>query len=91
MRSLARYTTTLPHYRSVAVTTSHSPRLRTLQGSFVHPGYVGRRTIFRTGTASPAGLNPRVGAVFLGLIGLGFVSTMIGVSVCYLHSSSMIF
>ncbi len=85
MRSSVRYTIPLPHYRSV--TASLPPRLRTSQGPFVQPEYVCRRTIFRTGAALPAGLNPRVGTIFLGLIGLGFISTMIGVFVCHLFSS----
>ncbi|KAI0000213.1 hypothetical protein BJV74DRAFT_876989 [Russula compacta] len=36
-------------------------------------------TIFRSGATLPPELNPRVGTIFLGLIGLGFISTMIGV------------
>jgi len=89
MRSLVRHTIPLPHYR--AVSTTLLPRLRTPKGQFAYPSYVSRRTIFRTGTALPAGLNPRVGAIFLGLIGLGFVSTMIGVSVCHRLGPSMTF
>ncbi|KAI0298704.1 hypothetical protein B0F90DRAFT_1818571 [Multifurca ochricompacta] len=38
-----------------------------------------RRTFFRSGFALPTSLNPRVGTIFLGLVGLGFISTMIGV------------
>jgi hypothetical protein len=69
----------LPRYRSL--TTSLPRRLRTHQGQLVTLRYVGRRTIFRSGATLPS---PRVGAIFLGLIGLGFISTMIGVSVCLL-------
>jgi len=54
-------------------------------------GYVGRRTLFRSRAALPAGLNPRVGTIFLGLIGLGFISTMIGVSVCLFIASVVTF
>ena len=84
MRPLVRHTIPPPHHR--VVTTNLSARLRTPKVP-----HVSRRTIFRTGTALPAGLNPRVGTIFLGLIGLGFVSTMIGVSVCHLLSPSMTF
>jgi len=77
----------LPRYRSL--TTSLPRRLRTPQGQLVISRYVGRRTIFRSGAALPAALSPRVGTIFLGLIGLGFISTMVGVSVCLLISSAI--
>jgi hypothetical protein len=79
----------LPRYRSLV--TSLPPRLRTPQGQLFTLRYVGRRTIFRSGAALPAELSPRVGTIFLGLIGLGFISTMIGVSVCPLISSAITF
>jgi hypothetical protein len=78
-----------PRYRPLA--TSLPRRLRTPQGQLVTLRYVGRRTIFRSGATLPAGLSPRVGTIFLGLIGLGFVSTMIGVSVCLLISPAVTF
>ncbi|KAH9998596.1 hypothetical protein BJV77DRAFT_940428 [Russula vinacea] len=67
----------LPRYR--ALTTSLPTRLRAIQGQSFALRYVGRRTISRSGAALPAGLSPQVGTIFLGLIGLGFISTMIGV------------
>jgi hypothetical protein len=87
MRPLVRHAIPLPQYR--VVSTTLLPLLRAPKGQFAYPSHVSRRTIFRTGTALPAGLNPRVGAIFLGLIGLGFVSTMFGVSVCRHLSPSM--
>lgn len=89
MTSLARYPIQLPRYRFI--TASLPPRLRTQKGQLVTPGYVCRRTIFRSGATLPPGLNARVGTVFLGLIGLGFISTMIGVSVCLLLISAIAF
>lgn len=67
------------------------PRLRVSQGQLVTLHYAGRRTIFRSaGRATlPAELNPRLGTIFLGLIGLGFISTMLGVSVCLLIGSTI--
>ena len=79
----------LPRYR--ALTTSLPTRLRAIQGQSFALRYVGRRTISRSGAALPAGLSPQVGTIFLGLIGLGFISTMIGVSVCPLISSAIAF
>jgi hypothetical protein len=78
-----------PSYR--ALTTSLSPRLRTPRGQLLTSRYVGCRTIFRSaiGAALPAELNPRLGTVFLGLVGLGFISTMLGVSVCLLIGSAI--
>ena len=77
----------LPRHRSL--TSSLSPRLRIPQGQLLAPRYVSRRTIFRSRAALPAEISPRVGTIFLGLIGLGFISTMIGVSVCPLVSSAI--
>ena len=79
----------MPLPRNRFLTSSLSPRLRVPQGQLVALRHVGRRTIFRSGAALPAELSPRVGTIFLGLIGLGFISTMIGVSVCLLFSSSI--
>jgi hypothetical protein len=76
-----------PSYRSL--TTSLHPRLRTPQGQLLTSRYVGRRTVFRTagGATLPVELSPRLGTIFLGLVGLGFISTMLGVSVCLLIGS----
>jgi hypothetical protein len=76
-----------PSYRSL--TTSLPPRLRTPQGQLLTSRYVGRRTVFRTagGATLPVELSPRLGTIFLGLVGLGFISTMLGVSVCLLIAS----
>lgn len=78
-----------PRYRSF--TTSLSPRLRIPQGQSLTSRYVGRGTIFRSAsrTTLPAELSPRLGTVFLGLIGIGFISTMLGVSVCLLIGSAI--
>jgi hypothetical protein len=78
-----------PRYRSL--TTSLSPRLRIPQGQLLTSQYVGRRNIFRStsGATLPAELSPRLGTIFLGLIGLGFISTMLGVSVCLLIGSAI--
>ena len=78
-----------PRYRSL--TTSLPPRLRIPQGQLLTSRYVGRRTIFRSasGATLPAALSPRLGTIFLGLIGLGFISTMLGVSVCLLIGSAI--
>jgi hypothetical protein len=78
----------MPFPRHRSLTSGLSPRLRTPQGQLVASRYVSRRTIFRSGAALPAEISPRVGTIFLGLIGLGFISTMIGVSVCLLVSSA---
>ena len=79
----------MPFPRHRSLTSGLSPRLRTPQGQLVTSRYVSRRTIFRSGAAAlPAEISPRVGTIFLGLIGLGFISTMIGVSVCLLVSST---
>ncbi|KAI9507588.1 hypothetical protein F5148DRAFT_1203714 [Russula earlei] len=75
MTSLVRYAIPLPRYR----TATASVPLRNLRGQPVVPGYVCHRTIFRSRAVLPAELNPRVGTIFLGLIGLGLISTMIGV------------
>ena len=77
----------MPFPRHRSLTSGLSPRLRTPQGQLFASRYVSRRTIFRSG-ALPAEISPRVGTIFLGLIGLGFISTMIGVSVCLLVSSA---
>jgi hypothetical protein len=71
-----------PRYPSL--TTSLPPHLRSPQGQLLTSRYVGRRTILRSasGATLPAELNPRLGTIFLGLVGLGFISTMLGVSVC---------
>ncbi|KAI0252470.1 hypothetical protein BJV78DRAFT_1281594 [Lactifluus subvellereus] len=82
MASLSvRYTTQFPRYRFATTFLLHPG---TPHGQLVIPGCLrrpadGRRTIFRSRAALPTGLNPRVGTIFLGLIGLGFISTMIGV------------
>jgi len=78
-----------PRYRPF--TTSLSPRLRIPQGQLLTSRYVGHGTIFRSasGTTLPAELSPRLGTIFLGLIGIGFISTMLGVSVCLLISSAI--
>ena len=79
-----------PGYRSL--TTNLPPRLRIPpQGQLLTSRYVGRRTIFRSagGATLPAELSPRLGTIFLGLIGLGFISTMLGVSVCLLFGSAI--
>ena len=67
------------------------PRVRMPQGQLLSLRYVGPRTIFRSasGATLPAGLSPRLGTIFLGLIGLGFISTMLGVSVCLLIGSAI--
>ncbi|KAI0278096.1 hypothetical protein BGY98DRAFT_1097003 [Russula aff. rugulosa BPL654] len=78
-----------PGYRSL--TTNLTPRLRIPQGQLLTSRYVGCRTIFRSasGATLPAELSPRLGTIFLGLIGLGFISTMLGVSVCLLFGSAI--
>ena len=78
-----------PRYRFL--TTSFPPRLRVFQGEFPASQDVRRRTIFRSapGGTLPAELSPRLGTIFLGLIGLGFISTMLGVSVCLLICSAI--
>lgn len=78
-----------PGYRSLA--TSLPPRLCIPQGQLLTSRYAGRRTIFRSasGATLPAELSPRLGTIFLGLIGLGFISTMLGVSVCLLIRSAI--
>jgi hypothetical protein len=64
------------------------PHLGAHHGNLLTSRYLGypRRTIFRSRAVLPAEFN-RVGTIFLGLIGLGFVSTLIGVSVCLLSSA----
>jgi hypothetical protein len=76
-----------PRYCSLV--PSLPPRPRIPQGQLLTSRYVGPRTIFRSasGAALPAELSPRLGTIFLGLVGLGFISTMLGVSVCLLISS----
>jgi hypothetical protein len=78
-----------PRYRPL--TTSLPPRLRIPQEQLLISRYVGRRTIFRSasGATLPTELSPRLGTIFLGLIGLGFISTMLGVSVCLLIGSTI--
>ena len=78
-----------PSYHSL--TASLPPRLRIPQRHLLPSRHVGRRTIFRTtgGATLPAELSPRLGTIFLGLIGLGFISTMLGVSVCLLIGSTI--
>jgi hypothetical protein len=78
-----------PRYRSLI--TSLPPRLRIPQGQLLTSRYVGPRTTFRSasGATLPAELSPRLGTIFLGLVGLGFISTMLGVSVCLLIGSAI--
>jgi hypothetical protein len=78
-----------PSYRSL--TTSLPLRLRIPQGQLLTLRCVGCKTVFRSasGATLPAELNPRLGTIFLGLIGLGFISTMLGVSVCLLIGSAI--
>ena len=87
MASLARRTLSYPRYRPFVPLPSQGTHLTTSICFRRSPD--ARRTFFRSGVTLPTGLNPRVGTVFLGLIGLGFVSTMIGVSVCLLLSFVM--
>ena len=78
-----------PRYHPL--TTNLPPRLCIPQGQLLASRHVGRRIIFRSasGAALPAELTPRLGTIFLGLIGLGFISTMLGVSVCLPIGSSI--
>ena len=80
-----------PSYHSL--TTSLPARLRIPQRQLLTPPYVTRRAIFRSasGATLPAELSPRLGTIFLGLVGLGFISTMLGVSVCLLIGSAIIY
>jgi hypothetical protein len=68
-------------FRFTRSSAARLPRLGAHHGNLLTSGYIGhpRRAISRA--ALPVEFN-RVGTIFLGLIGLGFVSTMIGVSVC---------
>ena len=77
--------------RYCSLTTSLPPCLCVSQGRLVTLHYAGRRTVSRSasGATLPAELNSRVGTIFLGLIGLGFISTMLGVSVCLLIGSTI--
>ena len=81
----------LPRYRSL--TTSPPPILCIPQGQLLTSRHVVRRTIFQSASGARwrAELSPRVGTIFLGLIGLGFISTMLGVFVCPLISSVVTF
>ena len=88
-RSVESMCCAMPLPRCRSLTAGLPPRLRTSQGQLATLRYVGRRTFLRSGAALPAELSPRVGTIFLGLIGLGFISTMIGVSVC-LHIDSAV-
>jgi len=79
--------------RHHTLTTSLPQRLRIPQVHLLTSRYAGRRTIFQSarGATLPAELSPHVGTIFLGLIGLGFISTMLGVSVCLIITFAITF
>ncbi|KAH9031632.1 hypothetical protein EDB85DRAFT_2074057 [Lactarius pseudohatsudake] len=77
MASLARRAAYIPRYRSSVLLSTQGTSLMT--SVCFRRSLDTRRTFFRSGVTLPTGLNPRVGTIFLGLIGLGFISTMIGV------------
>ncbi|KAH9039188.1 hypothetical protein EDB84DRAFT_1477997 [Lactarius hengduanensis] len=77
MASLARRAAYIPRYRSSVLLSTQGTSLTT--SVCFRRSLDTRRTFFRSGVTLPTGINPRVGTIFLGLIGLGFISTMIGV------------
>lgn len=77
MASLARRAAYIPRYRSSVRLSTQGTSLTT--SVCFRRSLDTRRTFFPSGVTLPTGLNPRVGTIFLGLIGLGFISTMIGV------------